>query len=85
MNSQIKSCEWRVAGSGWDYGRKEAQKDTKKGRGSWRRTEGGRRVTSVERRGRKLAAKRREKNRGGWRVAGAALDAGLSSFSTLSL
>ena len=32
-----------------------------------------------------MAAKRREKNCGGWRVAGAALDAGLSSFSTLSL
>ena len=64
---------------------KKLKKTQKKGRGSWRRTEGGRRVTRVERRGRKLAAKRREKNRGGWRVAGAALDAGLSSFSTLSL
>ena len=30
MNSRIKSCEWWVAGSGRDYGRKEAQEVTKK-------------------------------------------------------
>ena len=56
----IKSCEWRVAGSGWDYGRKEAQKDTKK---EGIVAEDGRRVTRVEKENwPRRGAKRREKN-----------------------